>query len=312
MKVLFMGTPDFAVSSLCALADAGYDIVGVVTQPDKPKGRGYTLMPPPVKEEAVRRGFRVYQPNTLRDGAFEGELCELSPDVIIVAAYGKILPEYVINFPRLGCINVHASLLPKYRGAAPIQRSIIDGERITGITIMHMDTGLDTGDIISQAETEITAEDNFETLHDRLASIGAELLLSTLDSIARGTADRIKQDDALSTYASKIEKSDCVIDFSSSATAVHNLIRGLSPVPLAVTFLNELQIKAVRSVVLDRERVCEPGEVLSLADGIIAVGCGRGVIGISELLPAGKKKMSSADFIRGRRISVGDKLGSEK
>lgn len=313
MKILFMGTPDFAASSLEALAKAKYNIIGAVTQPDKPKGRGYTLTPPPVKVLADQLGIPVYQPSTLRDGAFEQKLRELAPDIIIVAAYGKILPEYIINFPALGCVNVHASLLPLYRGAAPIQRSIIDGKTETGITIMNMDAGLDTGDILSQRSTPICGDDNFESLHDRLAKIGAELLTETLPKLERNEIVPKKQDGEIATYAHKIEKSDCFTDFSSDAESVHNLIRGLSPFPLASSILDKTQIKLVSSSVIKSEgKLGVPGEVISLDNGIISIACASGAVGIRELIPAGKKKMSAADFIRGRKISVGDKFTLNK
>ena len=196
MKILFMGTPDFALFSLRALCDAGENVVGVVTQTDKPKGRGYELCPPPVKVFAEERGIPVYQPKTLRGDEFAETLSQIDPEMIIVVAYGKILPENVINYPKYGCINVHGSLLPKYRGAAPMQRAIIDGEAVTGITTMYMDVGLDTGDMIMKREVEIGADDNFEDIHDKLGECGAKLLLETVNAIRNGTATREKQNDA--------------------------------------------------------------------------------------------------------------------
>lgn len=312
MRVLFMGTPDFAVESFHALCE-NFDVVGVLTQPDRPRGRGYELTPSPIKKAALERGVAVYQPETLRDGAFASELDQLSPDVIAVVAYGKILPEYVLNYPRLGCINLHGSLLPKYRGAAPMQRAIIDGERVTGVTTMYMAKGLDTGDMLEKAEFQIGENDNFETVHDGLSKIGAELLVSTLKKLEKGELTPIKQDDALSTYAQKIEKSDCIIDFSRSADEVHNLIRGLSPIPLAFTYKKGKMLKIISSTICDRDGTCgKPGEVLSVDGGRIKVACGRGSIFIDRATPEGKRAMSAADLINGRQIAVGDILESGK
>ena len=309
MKILFMGTPDFALASLKELCESGLDVVGVVTQPDKPKGRGYTLTPPPVKVYALERGLPVYQPATLRGEEFASLLCEIDPEMIVVAAYGKILPENVINYPKFGCINVHGSLLPKYRGAAPMQRAIIDGEDETGITIMYMDVGLDTGDMLKKRAVKIEQDDNFEDIHDKLADCGAKLLLEVIDEIACGKNARIKQDDSLATYAKKIEKSDCLIDFSKSAQQVHNLIRGLSPNPLSFTHTPDGKLlKIVKSRLVSSEGCCgKAGEVVSL-DGDIVVACGEGSIAICAVLPEGKGRMAAADFIRGRKISCGDIL----
>lgn len=312
MRVLFMGTPDFAVESFQALCD-NFDVVGAVTQPDKPRGRGYELTPSPIKRAAKERGVAVYQPETLKDGAFASELDKLSPDVIAVVAYGKILPEYVLNYPSLGCINLHGSLLPKYRGAAPMQRAVIDGERVTGVTTMYMAKGLDTGDMLEKAEFEIGENDNFETVHDGLSKIGAKLLVSTLEKLERGELTPIKQDDSLSTYAQKIEKSDCVIDFSKSADEVHNLIRGLSPIPLANTRHRGKLLKIVASTVVDREKTHEEcGKVLSTEGGRIIVACGVGAISLERARPEGKREMSAVDLINGRQIAAGDILGSDK
>ncbi|MBQ8208422.1 MAG: methionyl-tRNA formyltransferase [Clostridia bacterium] len=308
MKILFMGTPDFALASLKALCEAGENIVGVVTQTDKPKGRGYELTPPPVKVYAAERGLPVYQPKTLRSEEFDALLHEIDPDMIIVVAFGKILPENVINYPRHGCINVHGSLLPKYRGAAPMQRAIIDGEKVTGITTMYMDAGLDTGDMILKREVAIGENDNFEDIHDALAECGADLLLETVNAIRNGSAPREKQNDAEMTYAAKIEKSDCLIDFSKSAAEVHNLIRGLSPIPLSFTHTPDGKLlKVLKSRISAMKSDAEPGSVIAL-DGVITVKCGEGAVDILRVLPEGKGRMDSADFIRGRKIALGDIL----
>ena len=309
MKILFMGTPDFAVPSLAALCDTGEEIVGVVTQPDKPKGRNYVLTPPPVKVFALEKGLPVYQPKTLRDEEFAALLETLAPEMIVVVAFGKILPKNVLDYPKYGCINVHGSLLPAYRGAAPMQRAIIDGQSVTGITTMYMDVGLDTGDMLLKAEYAIGETDNFETVHDALASLGAKTLIETVEVLKKGVVVRQKQDDALATYAAKIEKEDCLLNFSMDATALHNLIRGLSPIPLAFTHTPDgklLKVTASR-VISQGGTHAECGKVLSL-DGEIAVACGKGVLALTAVLPEGKGKMNAADFIRGRKIAVGDIL----
>ena len=267
MKILFMGTPDFAVFSLDALVGAGEEIVGVVTQPDKPKGRGYALTPPPVKVYATDKGIPVYQPNTLRDEAFAELLESLAPELIVVVAYGKILPANVLDYPKYKCVNVHGSLLPEYRGAAPMQRAIIDGKKTTGITTMYMGVGLDTGNMILKREVAIEENDNFEDIHDKLGVCGAELLVETVEEIKRGTAPSIPQDDSLATYAAKIEKADCLIDFSRDAQAVHDLIRGLSPIPLSFTHTPDgklLKILESRADVSADTKGAECGTVISL------------------------------------------------
>ncbi|MBQ9806105.1 MAG: methionyl-tRNA formyltransferase [Clostridia bacterium] len=310
MRILFMGTPDFALFSLRAMVEAGENIIGVVTQPDKPKGRGYALLPPPVKVYALEQGIPVYQPSTLKGEEFRAFLEEQAPDLIVVAAYGKILPKNVLDFPKYGCLNVHGSLLPEYRGAAPMQRAIMDGKRKTGVTIMQMDVGLDTGDMLLVQEIEIGENDNFETVHDNLGACGAEAMLRALDALRNGTLTPVKQDDALATYAAKIEKSDCLIDFSRSAEAVHNQIRGLSPIPLAFTHTADgKMLKVIASEVAEREAEHEAvGEVLSLEKGRITVACGRGAVDLLVVLPEGKKRMNAADFINGRKIAKGDVL----
>ena len=309
MKVLFMGTPDFAVFSLKSLITAGHDICAVITQPDKPRGRGYTLTPPPVKVAALDAGLEVYQPATLRDDAFASLLAELDPEIIVVVAYGKILPQNVLDYPKYGCINVHGSLLPEYRGAAPMQRAIIDGKTVTGITTMYMAAGLDTGDMLLKEELVIEENDNFETIHDKLGALGASLIVKTLDGLENGTVTRIPQDDSLSTYAAKIEKSDCLISFDNDAKTVHDLIRGLSPIPLSFTHTADGKLlKVIASRIEDRDTPHENiGEVISLSDGI-TVACRRGAITLLQVLPEGKGRMSASDFIRGRKVTIGDVL----
>ena len=308
MKILFMGTPDFAVFSLKALVEAGEEVIGVVTQPDKPKGRGYTLTPPPVKAYATEQGLPVWQPTTLRDESFAELLAELAPDLIAVVAYGKILPENVIKFPKYGCVNVHGSLLPEYRGAAPMQRAIIDGKSTTGITTMYMDVGLDTGDMILKGEIAIEDGDNFETVHDKLGALGAELLVKTVALIGEGKAPREVQDGSKATYAAKIEKSDCLIDFSRSAREIHCLIRGLSPIPLSFTHTADGKLlKVIAAERIDENYDAPAGAVVSLEDGI-TVACGEGAVKLTTVLPEGKGRMPAADFVRGRKVSLGDIL----
>ena len=311
MKILFMGTPDFAIPSLRELIDAGEEIVGVVTQPDKPRGRGYELLPTPVKAFALSRGLEVYQPETLRGEDFMELLEKLQPELIAVTAYGKILPESVLNFPKYGCINVHGSLLPEYRGAAPMQRAIIDGKSETGVTIMYMAKGLDTGDMLRVEKCAIEDSDNFEDIHDRLSEMGAKALVKTVEDMKAGRTERIKQDDALATYAQKIEKSDCAIDFSRSAKEVHDLIRGLSPIPLSFTKTPDGKLlKILESRVFDSEKTLGAvGEVIYVGDDI-RVACGKGAISLLRVLPEGQGRMSAADFVRGRKVKTGDILFS--
>ena len=310
MRILFMGTPDFALFTLKALVEAGEEIVGVVTQPDKPKGRGYELCPPPVKVFAMERGLPVYQPTTLKNGAFDAELSALNPELIVVVAYGKILPKAVLDYPKHGCINVHGSLLPEYRGAAPMQRAIIDGRTETGITTMQMAEGLDTGDMLVTVRVPIGENDNFEDIHDRLGAAGAAALCETLARLRAGTLTATVQDESLATYAAKIEKDDCRLDFHADARAVHNRVRGLSPIPLSFTRTPDGKLlKVLESRVGTGKTNAAPGTVIAL-DGTVTVACGGGTtLELLRVLPEGKGRMCAADYIRGRRLSVGDLLG---
>ena len=309
MRVVFMGTPDFSVEVLRALTGSRHEVIAVVTQPDKPKGRGYQLTPPPVKVFALEKGLPVYQPATLRDDAFAGLLRETAPDVIVVAAYAKILPKSVLDAPRYGCVNAHASLLPRHRGAAPIQRAIIEGDSETGVVAMQMAEGLDTGDMLVTGRVPILPEDNFETVHDKLAAIGGQVILDALDALESGTATPVRQDDSLATYAAKITKEDCVLDFSASPAEVLNRIRGLSPVPLAFCKTPDGKLfKIAAAHEVPGETDAKPGTVLSLEDGEITVAVGGGKIALTSVLPEGKRLMSAADCINGRRVAVGDVL----
>ena len=310
MRILFMGTPDFALPTLRALCESRHEVVGVVTKIDTPKGRGHHMTPPPIKVYALEQNIPVYQPNTLKGEEFAATLAELDPEMIVVVAYGKILPQNVLDYPKHGCVNVHGSLLPEYRGAAPMQRAIIDGKKETGITTMLMAAGLDTGDMLLKAEIEIDENDNFENIHDKLADCGAKLLIETVEKLEKGEITPEVQDESLSTYAAKIEKSDCLLDFSKDATTLHNLIRGLSPIPLSFTHTPDGKLlKIVASRIVDAEKTVKslPGTVLSVGEDI-KVACGRGIISLLTVVPEGKGRMSAADFVRGRKIAEGDLL----
>lgn len=309
MKILFMGTPDFARSILEKLHKDGENIVAVVTQPDKPQGRKMILTPPPVKQYALENGIPVYQPLILKDGAFAEELSRIDPELIIVAAYGKILPAYILDYPKYGCINAHASLLPRWRGAAPIQRAIMAGDTRSGVTSMYMAQGLDTGDMILTVQVPITDDDDFGTLHDKLAVAGGEAMTQTIEKLRSGTVIREVQNDADATYAAKIENPDCVIDFGKSVTEVHNQVRGLSPVPLALTWMPDG--KRLKIIAAQKE-ICAvtaaPGTVVAIDRGTLDIACGDGILHITHLQPEGKGRMAAADFLRGRKLSAGDVL----
>lgn len=304
-KILFMGTPDFAVPCLEALIKGGYEVVGAVTQPDKPKGRGHKMLPTPVKECALRHGIEVFQPATLKDGVFPEELNRLSPDIIAVVAYGKILPKYILDFPKLGCINVHASLLPRYRGAAPIQRVIINGEKTTGVTTMYMAEGLDTGDMILKSETDIGDTETAGELHDRLSVMGAELLAETIARIEAGNAPREKQRDELSCYAPMMTKETGHIDWTKNAEEILNLIRGTNPWPMSYAeYLGEM-MKIISAKAGDMKDGAA-GEILSADKSGIVVACGGGqTVIIEELQMKGGKRMTAASYLNGNEIVTG-------
>lgn len=308
MKILFMGTPDFAAEILDAVAKTDHEIVGAISQPDKPKGRGHKFVPTDVKVKAEELGIEVYQPQTLKGESFLDTLNDLSPDMIIVAAYGKILPEYIINYPRYGCINVHASILPKYRGAAPIQWSIINGDAVTGVSIMRMDKGLDTGDIIAVSETEIGEYETAGELFDRLARIGAELMVETLDVIESGKAIYTPQKDNESTYAEKITKETAVIDWTKDCAAVSKLVCGMSPFPGAVTTYKGEVLKIYETEKTTGTGVA--GEILGMEKGKgLKVSCGNGAVYIKTVQFAGSKRMNVEDYARGHEILSGVILG---
>ena len=307
-----MGTPEISATCLKTLISSGEDVVAVVTGKDKPRGRGNVMTPTPCKALAMERGIPVYTPKTLRDEAFASLLSEIDPELIVVVAYGKILPRNVLDYPKFGCINLHVSLLPKYRGAAPMQRAIMAGESETGVTIMHMADGVDTGDIISVEKFPISDTDDFEAIHDRSAAVGSELLSKTIVEISLGRAKRIPQDDSLATHAAKVEKADCKLDFTKSAKILDFQIRGVTPIPGAFAYLNGKMLKINRA--RPTEGKGKPGEVISLnsqGTGEILVACGEGALSITAVIPEGKGKMSAGDFIRGRKISLGDTLTYE-
>lgn len=305
MKLVFMGTPDFAVPSLKALVEAGYDVAAVFTQPDKPKNRGMKLQPTPVKEYALTQNIPVFQPAKLRDGEAYAVLKDLSPDLIVVAAYGKILPVDILELPPLGCINVHSSLLPKYRGAAPINWAILNGEDESGVTIMYMAEGLDTGDMILQEKTPITLEDTASSLHDRLADMGAELVVKAVSMLAEGSAVRTPQDDALSCYAPMLSKELSVMDWGRTARQLHDQVRGLAPWPSAITQLDGVRCKIWATTLTGETSGKVPGTIVQADKKALKIVCGDGqVLRIDELQPDGKKRMAATAFLLGHPISV--------
>lgn len=314
MRIVFMGTPDFAVPILKNLLVAGHNVAAVFTKPDKPVGRKQTLTPPPVKVLAAESGIPVYQPATLRTPEAEQILNGIGPDVVVVAAYGKILPKSLLELPCFGCVNIHASLLPKYRGAAPIQYAILDGERVTGVTAQQMAEGVDTGDILLVEETEIRPDESSGELTQRLSLMGASLIVRTLEAIKDGTVCPVKQDDSKSSYASMLSKKMSPVDWRRPAEDIHNQVRGLSPWPSASAVLEGKKLKLHRSAVADGVDVNnkEIGEIFTGTDGSFLVACGFGtVLRLLQVQPEGGKKMSGKDFLRGHPAQ-GKKLMTEE
>ena len=304
MRVVFMGTPDFAVDCLDILVENGHDVVGVFSQPDKPQGRKQIMTPPAVKARALELGLDVYQPVSFKDGEAAELLEKLAPELIVVVAYGKLIPQRVLDIPKYGCINVHASLLPKLRGAAPIQWSVINGEKETGVTTMQLDAGLDTGDILLVKKTEIEPNETSGELFDRLKVLGAELLIETINAILNGTLNPIKQDDSQSTYASMLDKKLSPVDWTKTAQQVHDHIRGLEPWPVATTVINEKIVKLYGSR-LSGTYNKQAGEVVK-ADNELVVCCGDGnAVSITQIQAQGKNKLNAADFLRGFKIEKG-------
>jgi methionyl-tRNA formyltransferase len=307
MKILFMGTPDFAAGSLKSLIDAGYEITAVVTQPDRPKGRSGQPVFSPVKEVAVSAGIPVLQPVRIKNPEETAKLLEYPADIYVIAAFGQILSKEILEQPRLGCINVHASLLPRYRGASPIQRVILDGEKETGITIMQMNEGLDTGDILYSKSLELAPDETFETLHDRLMNLGGETLLEALPLIESGKITPVVQDDSLSNYAPLIKKEDGKIDWRKSSLQLYAQVRAFNPWPGAFTRLDGKVLKIWGAE--PTEGKGNPGEVISVDKKSFTVSCGDGALKIVSLQPEAKKKMYTASFLLGNKIETGIRLG---
>lgn len=308
MRVIFMGTPDFAAASLKALIDAGHEIQAAVTQPDKPKGRSGELSPSPVKVLAEKNGIKVYQPVKVREKEFVEVLEGYKPDVIVVVAFGQIIPESILNIPKYGCINVHGSLLPKYRGAAPIQWAMLDGEKETGITTMLMDKGLDTGDMLIKRVVRIEEDETSGTLFEKLMKLGAEALTDTLSGLEKGELIPEKQGESPTDYARMLTKSMGIIDFNNTAAKLDCFIRGMNPWPSAYTVLNgkTLKIWAAKPI----EMKGEAGMVLEVRKDSFVVACGEGALEILEVQLEGKKRMSAGEFLKGTKLAAGQRFGA--
>lgn len=311
-KIIFMGTPDFSVPVLQRIINEGYEVIAVVTQPDRPVGRKRVLTPPPVKVEAEKHGIPVYQPEKIRDEAELAKILELHPDLIVTAAFGQILPNELLEAPKFGCINVHASLLPELRGGAPIHYSILQGKDKTGITIMYMAEKLDAGDILTQAEVVIEEDDNVGTLHDKLSEVGADLLADTLPKLLNGELTSIKQDEAKATFASNIKRSDEKIDWTRAGEDIYNHVRGLNPWPVAYTLLDGNVMKLWQTKKVTGFKKAEPGTIMDVQETgfVVATGNETSIL-ITELQPSGKKKMSAKDYLRGAGsfIKAGMRVG---
>lgn len=325
MRIVYMGTPEFAAVALDAIVKE-HEVVAVITQPDKPQGRNRKLVPTPVKMKAQAYDIPVYQPMKIREEESVQMIRDYNPDVIVVAAYGQILPESILNIPKYGCINIHASLLPKYRGAAPIERAIIDGEVMTGVTTMYMEKGLDTGDMIEKAEVPITGEDTGASLHDKLAEAGAALILTTLAKLEAGTVTRTKQDDAQSCYAAMLTKELGRMDFTRPAVELERLIRGLNPWPCAYTTIDGKNVKLYKAEVINldaqmRQMLQEkseqtltftPGEIVEVAKKYFVIACGEGALRVRNLQPEGKKAMDTSAYLNGNPLKPGMRAGEER
>lgn len=309
MKVLFMGTPEIAATILEAIINSKHEVIGVVTQEDKPKGRGKALAMPPVKECAIKYGIEVFQPHIIKEEGAIKKLREFNADIFVVAAYGKILSKEILEMPKYGCVNVHASLLPKYRGAAPIQWSIIDGEKLTGVTIMQMDEGLDTGDMLFKSVVEIADDDTADTLYDKLSVCGASLITEALDRIEDGDIHPVKQDDTQATYAKILDKSLGKLNFSKSAYEIERLVRGLNSWPGTYTYINEKTLKIWEVKVSAEASEGSPGTVQSVQGGRLFVNTSDNQLEVLTVQLEGKKRMDVKSFMLGYKISPGDQLG---
>ncbi|MDR7865657.1 MAG: methionyl-tRNA formyltransferase [Sporomusaceae bacterium] len=309
LRAMFMGTPDFAVPCLDRLVADGHDVAAVVTQPDRPKGRGQKLAPSPVKEAALGYGLPVLQPEKIRTADFQAELAALKPDVVVVVAFGQFLPKAILELPPLGCVNVHASLLPRYRGAAPIHWAVMNGETTTGVTTMHMDIGMDSGDMILKAESAIGPDDTTGEVHDRLKELGAAVLSATLARLADGTAPRTPQDGAAATYAPLLTRAVERIDWSRPAATVHNQVRGLSPWPGAYCLHADRPLKVWRSEsVATAPGGGQPGRVVAADDVGAVVLTGAGAVRLTEVQPENRRRMGMGEYIRGYGLTVGETL----
>lgn len=312
MKIVFMGTPDFAAGALKSLIEAGHEITAVVTQPDKAKGRSQELLPPPVKVVALEHGIPVLQPVRIKRPEEVEKLKQYPADIYVVAAFGQILSQEILDIPEFGCLNIHASLLPKYRGASPIQHVIIDGEEKTGITIMQMDAGLDTGDMLYQKEIVISPKDTYASLHDKLMVLGGEAIVEALSLLEQGKLVPRKQEDALSCYAHLIDKTMGELDFTKSAEILDRLIRGLNPWPSAYTTYHGKQLKVWEAEPVKSPKAGKPGEILAVEKDAVLVAAGSGALRITSLQLSGKKRMSAHDFLLGVRMTPGEILGCEE
>jgi methionyl-tRNA formyltransferase len=301
LRIIFAGTPDFAARHLDALLSSGHKVVGVFTQPDRPAGRGKKLMPSPVKVLAEEHGLPIYQPASLRPQENQQLVADLNADVMVVVAYGLILPKAVLDMPRLGCVNVHGSLLPRWRGAAPIQRSLWAGDAETGVTIMKMDVGLDTGDMLFKLACPITNEDTSATLYDKLADLGPQGLIETLQQLADNTATPEVQDEALVTYAEKLSKEEAQLDWSLSAAQLERCIRAFNPWPMSWMMIDDQPVKVWKASVIDGDTSEEPGTIIEVSKQGIQVATAKGILNLESLQPAGKKAMSAQDLLNSRR-----------
>lgn len=308
MRIVFMGTPDFSVPALEALVKGGHQVIAAVTQPDKPKGRGKAVLMTPVKEKALEMGIPVYQPVKVREPEFVKTLADLAPDVIVVVAFGQILPKSILEIPRYGCVNIHASLLPKYRGAAPIQWAVIDGEKETGVTTMFMNEGLDTGDMLEKEVVPLDPKETGGSLHDKLSAVGGRLILSTLKGLEDGTLKGTPQTDEGSCYAKMLMKSLGDIDWTMGGAAIERLIRGLNPWPSAYTSLHGKTLKIWDADVTDREYGVEPGTVAEVSKDQLIIQTGKGSLSVRSLQLEGKKRMDIQDFLRGYSLEKGTVL----
>ena len=309
LRVIFMGTPEFACPTLQTLIDRGENLLAVITQPGRPKGRGQKLMPPPVKELALRHGLNVLQPNRVREAEFIQILRDMQPDLIVVIAFGQILPKALLDIPPMGCINVHASLLPRYRGAAPLNWCLINGEAETGVTTMLMDPGLDTGPMLLKRATHIDENEDITTLHDRMSIMGAELLSETVDALQNGSVKPQAQDDSQTCYAAMLKKEDGLINWNRPAREIHNQVRGLAVWPVACTSINGQVLKVFRTKV--GEGSGNPGSVIRAPKGIFEVACQKGSLFIEEMQLAGKKRLDCSSFLAGCPVAEGPQLAAE-